>query len=251
MVGGVFYEHGHRMVAGAVAFLTVISAFALARAESRRWVRLLAYAAVVIVLSQAVLGGLTVLLRLPKAVSVSHAMLAQTFFCIAALIAVVTSTRWETQPAGYRPQDRGLFFISSLITFGFFIQLFLGASMRHLGAGLSIPDFPTVYGGFLPPVWTAGIAFHFFHRVLAYALTLACTLFALRVLRTEQTDRVRVFLAAAWMGLLAVQITLGALTIWLQRPVAVTSLHLAVGALCLLVSFLFTFRLGWASYGSK
>ncbi len=247
MIGGVFYEHGHRMVAGTVALLTCIMAAVLAQTEPRAWVRVLAFGAVGLVVLQAVLGGLTVLLRLPPAVSISHAMLGQTFFCLVTVIACATSPRWFPGEPGSRPQDRALFSFSFILSVGFFVQLFLGASVRHLHAGLAIPDFPTVYGGFFPPVWNAQIAFHFFHRLLAYALCIAAVVLAFRILSRERTDRIRVFLAVLWIGFLAVQIQLGALTIWLRRPVAITALHLAVGALCLVVSVVLSFRLGWAS----
>lgn len=247
MVGGVFYEHGHRMVAGTVAMLTFCLSLLLAKVELRRWVRYLGYSAVALVLVQATLGGLTVLLRLPPAVSVSHAMLGQTFFCLVTLLACVTSSGWETRPPGYRPSEKSLFLFSGAVSFGFFIQLFLGASTRHLHAGLAIPDFPTVYGGFLPPVWTPQIAFHFFHRMGAYLLTVCALTLIAKLVRDEKSDKVRAFLAIAWAGLLCIQIFLGGLTIWLQRPVAVTAAHLAVGALCLAASVLLTFRLGWGA----
>src|SRR5512135_3097391 len=95
MVGGIFYEHGHRMVATTVGILTVILAVWLARREPRAWVRRLGYGAVAAVVAQGVLGGLTVLFLLPTAVSVAHACLAQTFLCIAVTLAVVTSPRWR------------------------------------------------------------------------------------------------------------------------------------------------------------
>src|SRR5437667_2183294 len=79
MVGGIFYEHGHRMVASAVGLLTVVLAVWLSRREPRAWVRRLGYAALAAVVAQGVLGGLTVIFLLPTAVSVAHACLAQTF----------------------------------------------------------------------------------------------------------------------------------------------------------------------------
>ncbi len=248
MVGGVFYEHGHRMVAGTVALLTLFLAVVTGRVQRRAWVRTLAYTALFMVIVQAVLGGLTVLLRLPPSVSISHAMLGQTFFCVIAVLACATSPRWETRSPGYRPGDRKLFYLSFAISVTFYLQLFLGATVRHLKAGLAIPDFPTVYGGFFPPVWGLQISFHFAHRMGAYLLCVLVLGFALRILAREKHDRTRVFLALAWIGLLTVQLLLGAMTIWLRRPVIVTSAHLAVGALCLMVSVLLSFRLGWASW---
>src|ERR1700681_4778369 len=80
MVGGVFFEHGHRMVATTVGMLTIGLVIFLARAERRAWMRKLGWIALAAVVAQGVLGGLTVLLLLPPAVSISHACLAQLFF---------------------------------------------------------------------------------------------------------------------------------------------------------------------------
>src|SRR6185369_12971313 len=94
MVGGVFYEHGHRMVASAVGFLTLVLAVWTARAESRASLRRLAWAALAAVIAQGVLGGLTVLYLLPTPISVTHACLAQAFFCITIALAYLTSREW-------------------------------------------------------------------------------------------------------------------------------------------------------------
>jgi len=90
MVGGVKFEHGHRMIAGAVGILTIILALALWIKDSRRWVKWIGGAAVLAVLAQAALGGITVLFYLPVAISTSHATLAQVFFCLAASLAFFT-----------------------------------------------------------------------------------------------------------------------------------------------------------------
>src|ERR1700730_4331426 len=73
MVGGVFYEHGHRMVATAVGLLTVVLAIWRRRPAPRAWVRRLGCAALAAVLAQVGLGGLTVIFLLPTAISVAHA----------------------------------------------------------------------------------------------------------------------------------------------------------------------------------
>ena len=82
MIGGIFYEHGHRMIASFVGLLTVILAFWIWKQEKRKPVRIVAFSALGAVIAQGVLGGLTVLLFLPAPVSVMHACLAQTFFCL-------------------------------------------------------------------------------------------------------------------------------------------------------------------------
>ena len=102
LVGGILYEHGHRMIAGAVGIMTMLLAAWMWRSEPRRWARRLAAAAVLVVLAQAGLGGLTVIFLLPTAISVAHAGLAMGFFSITCALALVTSSSWigsvERQP---------------------------------------------------------------------------------------------------------------------------------------------------------
>ena len=94
MVGGIFYEHGHRLVAATVGLMTIGLAVWLWRREPRRWVRLLGWAALGTVVVQGILGGITVLYYLPPAVSIAHACLAQFFFCCTVSLAVFTSPSW-------------------------------------------------------------------------------------------------------------------------------------------------------------
>jgi heme o synthase len=139
MVGGILYEHGHRMVAAAVGFLTVVMAIFFSRKEPRLWVRRAAWAAVGLVVLQGVLGGVTVLLRLPKVVSISHACLAQSFLCLVVALAVWTSPRWTA--AARRsdpPKALALHVIGLLLFVALYIQLFLGALLRHTGWGLPL-----------------------------------------------------------------------------------------------------------------
>src|SRR5829696_5015330 len=93
-VGGIFYEHSHRLIASTVGLLTVILAIWTWRAESRTWVRWLGVSALVAVIVQGLLGGLTVLLLLPAPVSIGHAGLAQLFFCITLTLATAASPWW-------------------------------------------------------------------------------------------------------------------------------------------------------------
>ncbi|HXH28595.1 MAG TPA: COX15/CtaA family protein, partial [Candidatus Polarisedimenticolia bacterium] len=93
MRGGVLFEHGHRMVAASVGLLTIVLALWFQRRERRSWVRRLAWTALGLVIAQGILGGITVLLRLPASVSVAHACLAQAFFCVVVTLAVATAPR--------------------------------------------------------------------------------------------------------------------------------------------------------------
>ncbi len=135
MVGGVQYEHSHRLIAEFVGVLTIILAVWTWVAEKRRWLRLLGMAALATVIIQGVLGGLTVLFFLPAPISSAHAAVAQTFFCIAVAIAVFTGRRWvEEQPRAELDQRRpALFTLTLLSIFVLYVQLILGAMFRHHG----------------------------------------------------------------------------------------------------------------------
>ena len=140
MVGGVFYEHGHRLVAAAVGVLTLVLGLLLWKWEKRRWVRFLGLWALVTVIAQALLGGIAVLYLLPAAVSVLHACLGQIFFCLVVALALVTSSWWiHSQPAqwdGFRLAGNlgGKSFQLALATgLAVFLQLILGAALRHSG----------------------------------------------------------------------------------------------------------------------
>jgi cytochrome c oxidase assembly protein subunit 15 len=137
MIGGVKWEHGHRMVATFVGMLTVGLAIWLAVAEPRRWMRRLGWAALAAVILQGVLGGLTVLLLLPPAVSVSHACLAQLFFSTTVAIAVFTSRGWHAGPAMVEdygwPSLRSLSILTPALIL---VQIALGAAFRHGAIGV-------------------------------------------------------------------------------------------------------------------
>jgi heme a synthase len=135
MVGGIKFEHGHRMVAEFVGLLTIILAVWTWRVEKRRWLRMLGWAALGTVIVQGILGGITVLFFLPPAVSSAHAAVAQTFFCIAVLIAIFTGRRWieEHPPVELDIRRPSLFTLTVLSIFVLYVQLILGAMFRHNG----------------------------------------------------------------------------------------------------------------------
>lgn len=135
LVGGVKFEHTHRMIAQVAGLLTIVLAVWTWRSEKRRWLTILGFAALGTVIAQGVLGGITVLFYLPPAVSSAHAALAQTFFCIAVAMAVFTGRRWiEEQPRVEFDQRRPtLFTLTLLSVFVLYVQLILGAMFRHHG----------------------------------------------------------------------------------------------------------------------
>jgi cytochrome c oxidase assembly protein subunit 15 len=134
-VGGVRYEWSHRMVAGTLVTLTLAIAIWTLLVERRRWLRWLAVGAFCTVIAQAILGGLTVLLFQPPAVSTAHATVAQTFFCIAVAIALFTGRKWvEEQPSiEFDLRRPRLVTLTLLSIFVLYVQLILGGMFRHHG----------------------------------------------------------------------------------------------------------------------
>ena len=230
MVGGVLFEHGHRLAASTVGLLTLVLAVWVVVAEPRPGVRGLGVAMLVAVILQGVLGGVTVLYKLPLAVSVTHACLAQIFFCLSVCMAIVTGPGWGA------PRAPALSFDTSVAVFG---QLVLGALTRHLGAGLAIPDFPLAFGRLVPPLETTQIAVHYAHRCGALLVTLLATALVTTILRSEPTLR---RLATLLGALLVTQITLAMLILTTHRAVTPTTLHLVAGAGILATSVAITLR---------
>ncbi len=132
MVGNLFWEHGHRMVATTVGFLTIILVIYLFMKEPRRWVRRLGLFALFGVIAQGLLGGLTVKLMLPLAVSTAHATLAQLFFCTTVALAVFTSKGWTGQRVTLEEKGSvSVRYVAVAATATIFLQLILGATLRH------------------------------------------------------------------------------------------------------------------------
>ncbi len=244
MVGGVFYEHGHRMIAAFVGFLTMVLAIWTALKENRAWVRRLSIGALLAVIAQGVLGGITVLFLLPTPVSVSHAMLAQTFYCIVIAIALFTSPGWKRglPPAGERAGTPSVPYLCAMTSGAVYVQLLMGALMRHTESGLAIPDFPLAFGRLVPAFDTPNIAIHFAHRVgaLAVAAMIVWTLFRILSGHREHSRLVRPILALVLLT--AVQVALGAFTVWSFKAVMITTFHVANGAVILGISVLLTLR---------
>jgi cytochrome c oxidase assembly protein subunit 15 len=247
MEGGVFFEHGHRMVATAVGFLTMILALWFWVRDPRPALRRLAWIALGLVIVQGILGGVTVLLQLPTLVSAAHACLAQAFLLVVVFLALSLSPSWNQSPAAGASSDSWLPLLSALTTGAVFAQLILGALTRHLNAALVIPDFPLAFGRLVPPAFTPEIAVHYAHRVGAVVVLLLTVVTAGAAFR----QRLRGFKlpAAGMLGLVAVQITLGALIVITRRHVHPTTSHVVVGALLLAVCFVLTAR-SWRFLGS-
>ena len=251
-VGGVFYEHSHRLVASGVGLLTTILAIWLWVKEERRWFRWLGVIAFVGVVAQGVLGGLRVT-QLKDELGIFHAAVAQLFFVLVCGIAVVTSRWWtERESKASSPlRSAGALHIATAMIF---VQLVIGATMRHEHAGLAIPDFPLAYGKVWPaideasiarynqvrlestaarPITATGVALQMVHRILAIAILGVAVFAAWKTLRRFSASSLPGKLAILWMTLIAVQVGLGAATIWTNKSADIATAHVAVGALTL------------------
>ncbi len=244
MTGGVLFEMGHRLVAGTVGLLTVGLAVWLWLAEPRRWVRWLGVAAAVTIVLQAVLGGITVLLELPVAVAISHAGLAQIMFCLNVTLALVTSPGWLAAAAPV--PDAGspaLRTLSAATVVVVYLQILIGALVRHTGAGLAIPDFPLAFGRLWPAVMSPAIASQLAHRFGAVVVTIMVLWTVAAVLRRHGAVAALRRPATLLLALLAFQIYLGATIIWTRRAVVPTTTHVLSGALILATSLVLALRL--------
>ncbi|MBI3112011.1 MAG: COX15/CtaA family protein [Ignavibacteriales bacterium] len=276
MIGGIFYEHGHRMVATLVGFLTTILTLWLWKREQRRWMKVLGFVALTAVILQGALGGLTVLFLLPTAISVSHATLAQTFFCIVSSIALFTSRWWMEQDHRMMEESEGTTMrkLVVLTTASVYLQLILGALMRHTGSGLAVPDFPLAYGQLLPSLGTDQLAaynrqlilddirlaadgsitalqivFHLAHRFWAIVVTGMIVWLAFRLRRFSGVSKRLKTFSFILLGTLVVQLSLGAFTVLSRKSVDITTAHVATGAFLLVMCLLTTLHVFRLSRG--
>ena len=241
MVGGVLYEHGHRLIASTVGMLMIGLAFWISRLDDRRWVKRLAWGAVAAVVLQGTLGGITVLYFLPAPISVAHAGLAQIVFCLTVSLALFTSPGWRDETA--EPvADTILARLTIATAMLVYAQILIGATMRHTGAGLAIPDFPLAFGHVIPPEWSWPIAIHFGHRVGAVVVTLAVVAAASHLLTHHRHQPQLRRLAWLLIGFVASQFTLGALTVLSERQAGINTAHVATGAALLATSVLLALR---------
>lgn len=252
-VGGIFFEHTHRLIASTVGFLTIILALWLWRTDGRRWVRSLGWIALGAVVLQGVLGGLRVTM-LKDEIGIFHACLAQAFFGLLVFLALATSRFWHSPNSQPSLTSRASW-LPIVTTILIYTQLALGATMRHQHRDLAILDFPAAYGTVIPDVspqtlarvnqWrearalsdvTAGqIWLQLTHRFMASLIAIGVIGFWF-VSRLEQNGEVPLkALSTWWVCLLATQVTLGAWTIWSNKAADIATAHVAVGATMLAV----------------
>jgi len=252
-IGGVLFEHTHRLIASTVGFLTIILAIWLWRTEDRPAVRKLGLLAVGGVILQGILGGLRVTM-LKDQIGIFHACLAQAFVGLIVLIAIVTTNSWRSLAPDV--DLRKIVPIKTLAiatTIAIYLQLALGATMRHQHKDLAILDFPTANGAWIPDTSAAALAkinawrdaralsdvdavqiwLQMAHRFLAVLIGIAVIAFCIRVVKDASHMTALRRLSIWWVVLFFLQFTLGAWTIWSNKAADVATTHVAVGAIML------------------
>jgi cytochrome c oxidase assembly protein subunit 15 len=159
-------------------------------------------------------------------------------------LALFTSPGWKHGLPAVRERHQGvrLPVLCTLTAAAVYIQLLLGALMRHTDSGLSIPDFPLAFGRIVPAFTLPNIAIHFAHRAGAVMVSVMIVWTFVRIRRAYADQRLLVRPAAVMFVLLWVQVTLGAFTVWTAKSVYITTAHVATGALVLGTSVLLTLR---------
>ncbi|HWH76756.1 MAG TPA: COX15/CtaA family protein, partial [Candidatus Binatus sp.] len=229
MIGGIFYEHSHRLIASSVGLITIALAWTFWTKEQRQWLRWLGVAALGLVILQGVLGGLRVVL-LQQTLAIIHACLAQAFFALAVSLALFSSAEWRA-PLNEKPiadggRLRRLATVTTALIYG---QIAFGAVLRHTGERIDA------------------------HLLFAVLVALHIILLLIRTVRMH-ADHVKLLLRPANLltALLTLQLVLGGVsyigkfTIALrwsyEMVVLITTTHLIIGALMLVTSLVFTLR---------
>jgi cytochrome c oxidase assembly protein subunit 15 len=253
-VGGILFEHTHRLMGSLVGFLTIILAVWLWLREDRRWVRNMGVIALGGVILQGILGGLRVTIMKDE-IGIFHACVAQAFLGLLVVIALVTTNFWRMLSSKrFDPQKLvSTKMLAIVITIVIYVQLALGATMRHQHRDLAILDFPTANGAWIPDTGTAALAkinawrdarglsdvaafqiwLQMAHRFLALIIAIAVIVFALRVWRDAPRFAALKRLSTLWVALVICQIALGAWTIWSDKAADVATAHVALGAVML------------------
>jgi heme a synthase len=253
-VGGILFEHTHRLMGSLVGFLTIILALWLWLRDDRRWLRKLGVIAVIGVILQGILGGLRVTMMKDQ-IGIFHACVAQAFLGLLVFIALVTTKFWSSLETRHFDSQK-LWPVKALaiaITVAIYVQLALGATMRHEHRDLSILDFPTVNGAWIPDTSAAALAkinawrdaralsdvtafqisLQMAHRLLALTIAIAIISFCIRVWREARGFDALKRLSLLWVVLVLCQIALGAWVIWSNKAADVATAHVALGAVML------------------
>jgi cytochrome c oxidase assembly protein subunit 15 len=260
MVGGIFYEHGHRMVATIVGFFTMVQAIWLGFSQEPQWLKKLGFFALGMVILQGLFGGITVLFFLPRPVSIIHGILAQTFFMTTIVLAYGLSIERSkrTEISGPSGVKRGAVIMFGLV----YVQLILGALVRHTASGMAIPDFPTMGGLWIPtfsdtmihninstlfdldidPVSRGQVIIHFIHRLGAIIVTGSIGFFGYKYGSFAKENKLVFAAMVSIIGIVILQFSLGAITVLSERSPYIASFHVVTGAALLGACTLFILR---------
>jgi cytochrome c oxidase assembly protein subunit 15 len=267
-VGGIFYEHTHRLFASFVGLLTTILAVWLWLRESRPWLRWMGVAAFFGVVLQGVLGGLRVTL-LKDQIGIFHGMLAQAFLVLVCLIALFTSKYWRDARGFQARMPQSACWTLKTATVLIFLQLGLGATMRHQHAGLAVPDFPFAYGRWWPPMDAASvaainqhrmeardfkpitapqIALHMTHRMVAVLALCAVAGFVIQASAAFRENAGLRRWSRFWLAILILQAILGIATVLSDKAADIATAHVVVGAFSLVCgAVIWALTSGWNS----
>jgi len=268
-VGGIFWEHSHRLIASGVGVITLILAAVTFWRERRVWVKWLTLLAFVLVCVQGVIGGKRVTLSWDQ-LGIFHAALAQSFLGLLLIIASVTGRgflagKWMGDAVA--GSLRWLAVLALLLTY---FQLGIAATIRHQHAPLAIRDFPAAYGTLLPatdaaslekingerardliaPVSAGQIHLQLTHRAGAVALLLVVLVFTVKAVAITPLGHWLRGWSLLWAGAILLQILLGGMTIWFNKAADVATAHMALGAALTAFVILLTFRLFCAAAGT-
>ena len=245
MTGGVFWEHLHRLWAGALLVLFPVAVVLTRRSHpERRALFRLGLAGIALLFFQALLGGLTVIYRLPDAISTSHLAMALIFLALVTVMLVRTAPRFADRRAITRAERRLAWRLGCWITGLVFVQSLVGAVVRHTDAGMACPDVPLCLGRVIPPLEYPSVQLHFAHRVLGVGLVIAVVVFARTILARSRDTFSRRLAAAAAIGVVA-QMLLGFLSVAFQLGVPWVSAH------SVLAATLLTLGVAMAAHGGE
>jgi cytochrome c oxidase assembly protein subunit 15 len=253
-------EHSHRLLGMKIGLITMMLAGWSFLREGRRWVRMLSLALFLSVVFQGVLGGLRVKLDqlnimsehngLAQMFAVMHACGAQIILCLFVTLAVVLSRFWyQSRRLQMAPVAPKLIRLGFVVITATFVQLLMGAVMRHWDAGLAIPTFPlTPENTLMPTHWSFQVAIHFAHRVGAVVVAVLTLIYVWQIWQIQESNPRWKMFTGILICLLSVQIFLGALVIWsVKNPYAAT-IHMLMGAFFLAANWTLVLQLMRTAY---
>ena len=250
MVGGIFYEHSHRLIASLVGFCILLNTVLIQFSNFYKLVKIVSLITLFVVITQGILGGLTVLYFLPAWLSASHGTLGQTTFCLTIILAIITSPKWTKENSSkLNYKIKRLSFISIALVW---LQLIIGAIVRHTESALVALDFPKINDTWIPafdqksidninyerfvqnfdfilnldPITSGQLLIHFIHRSFGYIIFLFMIYYCFYLYKKRLFKTTPIIL----FFLIITQIALGALTVLSKKEFIITSLHVSNGA---------------------